>query len=132
MNSSVEKDLSKERPMKSKSDMTAFSYSQPSQNNWKQYALSQIEAVNKELWLILSLFVLVGVMNYLVVGHRIMLGLYMLPTIISAYLYGRRHATLTALASILIVGMVVYNNPQLFAEKVNTDSLGGRWYDIIS
>jgi len=117
--------------MKSNLDIPAPSYSQ-SQTNWKQNVLSQIEAVNKELWLVFSLFVIVGVMNYLVVGHRIMLGLYTLPTIISAYLYGRRHATLTALASIMLVGIVVYNNPQLFTEKVNMDSIGGRWYDIIS
>ena len=117
--------------MESKFEMPATSYSQ-SQTNWKQRVLSQIEVVNKELWLILSLFVIVGIMNYLVVGHRIMLGLYTLPTIISAYLYGRRHATLTAFASILLVSMVVYNNPLLFTEQVEMGSLGGRWYDILS
>jgi len=117
--------------MKSKLDTPALSYSQ-SQTSWKQHVLRQMEAVNKELWLILSLFVIVGIMNYLVVGHRIMLGLYMLPTIISAYLYGRRHATLTAFASILLVGIVVYNNPQLFTGKVKMDLVGGRWYDIIA
>jgi putative nucleotidyltransferase with HDIG domain len=117
--------------MATKSDTPAITYSK-SQTNWKQRLLSQLEAVNKELWLILSLFVLVGIMNYLVVGHRIMLGLYTLPTIISAYLYGRRHATLTAFASILLVGIVVYNNPKLFTGEVKLASVENRWYDIIS
>ncbi|MFO7559125.1 MAG: HD-GYP domain-containing protein [Desulfobacterales bacterium] len=118
--------------MKQKVNTSKLAYSRPLETNWKKRLLRQLEAVNKELWLILSLFVLVGIMNYLVVGHRIMLGLYTLPTIISAYLYGRRHATLTAFASILLVSIVVYNNPQLFTEKVEMGSVGGRWYDILS
>ena len=40
------------------------------------------------------------------------LSFYMLPTLGSAYLYGRRHATLTALASVLmVVLLIMYGNP---------------------
>ncbi|MEI6128206.1 MAG: hypothetical protein WCQ99_16790, partial [Pseudomonadota bacterium] len=34
--------------------------------------LKQIETANKELWLILSMLLIVGVMNYLVAAHRMM------------------------------------------------------------
>jgi putative nucleotidyltransferase with HDIG domain len=58
-----------------------------------------------------------------------MLGFYALPTVFSAYLYGRRHATLTALASILLVILIVYFNPRLFAEGP-VRLIGEKWYDI--
>src|ERR1700683_4096980 len=56
--------------------------------------------INQELWLVLSLFVMRGLFNWVVASHRMILGLYTLPTIFSAYVYGHRHAVLTASASI--------------------------------
>ena len=94
--------------------------------------IRQIELVNKELWLILSMFAIVGIMNFLVVSNHMMLGLYTLPTLLSAYLYGRRHATLTALASVILVGLVVYFNPVLLSRNIEFLSAGARWYDIVS
>ncbi|MBW2130659.1 MAG: hypothetical protein JRH13_15005 [Deltaproteobacteria bacterium] len=64
--------------------------------------------VNKELWLILSMMIIMGIMNYLLTSQRMLLGLYTLPTLFSAYFYGRRHATLTALASVILVSLAVY------------------------
>jgi putative nucleotidyltransferase with HDIG domain len=89
-----------------------------------------LEQVNKELWLILSMFVIVGLMNYMVAGQRMMLGLYTLPTLYSAYFYGRRHATLTALASLFLVGIVVYLNPSLLNNNILSSSANSKWYDI--
>lgn len=100
--------------------------------NWKIRLLQQIEQVNKELWLILSMFLIVGVMNYLVTAQRMMLGLYTLPTLLSAYFYGRRHATLTAVASIILVGIVVYYNPALLQSDLELNVFGGRWFDIFA
>ncbi len=74
----------------------------------------RLEEVNKELWLILSLFALAGMLNTLVASQRVVLGLYTLPTVASAYLYGRRHATLTAFASVLLVVLLDWFNPHLF------------------
>jgi putative nucleotidyltransferase with HDIG domain len=71
-------------------------------------------------------------MNYLVVSHRLLLGLYTLPTLFSAYFYGRRHATLTALASVLLVSLGTYYNPSFFSSAVKMKSLGDRWYDIVA
>jgi putative nucleotidyltransferase with HDIG domain len=75
--------------------------------------LRRLETVNKELWLVFSLFVLAGLVNTVVESQRVALGLYTLPTVGSAYLYGRRHATLTAFASILLVILLGLFNPDL-------------------
>ena len=89
--------------------------------------------VNKELWIILSMLLIVLAMNYLLSGHRMLLGLYTIPTIISAYAYGRRHATLTAFASIILVGLYTYYKPAIFEEGVTENLIvEGRWYEIIA
>ncbi|HKU23227.1 MAG TPA: HD-GYP domain-containing protein [Terriglobales bacterium] len=91
----------------------------------------RLEEVNRELWLVLSLFVLAGLSNLLLDGHHMVLGLYSLPTLFSAYIYGRRHATLTALASLFLVVLVTYFNPALF--RRSNVSLGGydKWFEIM-
>src|SRR5262249_30751644 len=65
--------------------------------------MRNFEKVNKELWLILSMFVIALILNTIVDARRMMLSFYSLPTLGSAYLYGRRHATFTAFASVLLV-----------------------------
>ena len=79
--------------------------------------MRQFQDVNKELWLLLMMFSILAGLNYLVASDRMMLGFYVLPTVFSAYFFGRRHATLTALASILLVILIVYWNPRLFTEQ---------------
>jgi putative nucleotidyltransferase with HDIG domain len=75
----------------------------------------QLERVNKELWLILSMFLIALLLNLLIGGQRMMLSFYALPTLFSAYLYGRRHATLTAFASVLLVVLLTMTMPERFA-----------------
>ena len=70
--------------------------------------LGRFEKVNKELWLVLSLFAIALLFNHILSSQRMVLSLYALPTLGSAYFYGRRHATLTAIASVLVVGLVQY------------------------
>lgn len=90
--------------------------------------------VNKELWLILSLLILAAIMNYLVAAQSMILGFYTLPTLFSAYFYGRRHATLTAFASVFLIGLLVYYKPFLFTKTSIPQFLDLEvfWYDIIS
>jgi putative nucleotidyltransferase with HDIG domain len=89
--------------------------------------------VNKELWIILSMLLIILVMNYLLSGHRMLLGLYTIPTLISAFAYGRRHATLTAFASVFVVGLYTYLKPSLFKEASLGDMvIDGRWYEFIA
>ena len=71
--------------------------------------LRSLERVNKELWLILSIFAIALVTNHLLDSQRMLLSFYAWPTLGSAYFYGRRHATLTAFASVLIVGLLTAN-----------------------
>jgi len=87
---------------------------------------------NKELWLILSMVAIAALINYAVASQYLLLGLYTLPTVMSAYFFGRRHAVLTALASILIVVLVVHFNAQLFTDKMVRQLPAGRWYHIWS
>jgi HD-GYP domain-containing protein (c-di-GMP phosphodiesterase class II) len=86
---------------------------------------------NTELWLILSLFLLAGALNFLVASHRMILGFYSLPTLFAAYVYGRRHAVLTAFASIFIVGLVLYNSPAILDTPAVVFWVSEKWFEII-
>ncbi len=99
---------------------------------WKGHLMDRVMEVNKELWLILSMIMIVGAMNYLLASQRMLLGLYTLPTLFSAYFYGRRHATFTALASVLLVGIAIYYNPAWLAETKNTAFMDSKWYEIMA
>jgi hypothetical protein len=68
--------------------------------------LRRFEAVNKELLLLLSLFAIAGLLNVLADAQRVVLGFYSLPTVAAAYVYGRRHAVLTAYGSVLLALLV--------------------------
>ena len=94
--------------------------------------LREIERTNKELWVILSMFLLAGLLNYAVASQRVLIGLYALPTIMSAYCYGRRHATLTAFASIIFVGILAYYKPELLAQKPEESFGGSGWYELMA
>jgi putative nucleotidyltransferase with HDIG domain len=92
--------------------------------------IQKLQAVNGELWLILSLFALAGIINFLVASQRVVLGLYTLPTVVSAYLYGRRHATLTAFASVLMIILLTWFNPDVMTSQ--TQQLAGQqWLDVM-
>lgn len=93
-------------------------------------SLGKIEAVNKELWLLLSLFAICLLMNLLVDAQRMVLSFYTLPTLGSAYIYGRRHATLTALASVLLVTLMTWYNPVMFAATSPVTQAQSLWLDI--
>ncbi len=69
--------------------------------------MDRVAQVNRELWLLLSLFMIAGLLNWLVASHGMVLGFYTLPTLFSAYVYGRKHAVLTAVGSVLLVVVVV-------------------------
>jgi putative nucleotidyltransferase with HDIG domain len=94
-------------------------------------AFGRVEEVNKELWVLLSLFAICLLVNLLVDGQRMVLSFYTLPTLGSAYYYGRRHATLTALGSVLLVILMTWYNPVLFAAVNGASGFAStRWLDI--
>ena len=96
----------------------------------RRSALEQLVTVNKELWLLLSVLLIAFLLDYLIAADQMILGLYTLPTLLSAYFYGRRHATLTAFASVFVVVLLVYVNPHLFT-KVEILPEGRKYYDLL-
>jgi putative nucleotidyltransferase with HDIG domain len=91
--------------------------------------VKQFEKVNRELALVFSLFIIALILNFVVSGGRMVLAFYTLPTIFSAYHYGRRHATLTALASVLMVVLLVWYKPEILqGPQVR---FGGAWLDLV-
>jgi putative nucleotidyltransferase with HDIG domain len=99
-------------------------------------AFRRFEQVNKELWILLSLFGIALVLNHVLSSQQMVLGFYVLPTLGSAYLYGRRQATLTALASVLmVVGLMMYRDAfstgeQTLAAGAIATTAWGRWLDV--
>lgn len=92
--------------------------------------INRLADVNKELWLLLSMLGIAAVLNFLVASDKMVLGFYTLPTLFSAYYYGRRHATLTAFGSVFLVGLVIYFKPPIVTEATNALAIDGIWYDI--
>jgi putative nucleotidyltransferase with HDIG domain len=90
--------------------------------------LSKILDANKELWLLLSMFAIAAVLNFVLASHHVLLGFYGLPVLFSAYFYGRRHAVLTAVACVLIVFLVLRFNPYFAQEGANTIQ---EWLDFM-
>jgi putative nucleotidyltransferase with HDIG domain len=95
-------------------------------------SLGRIEEVNKELWLLLSIFGLCLILNYAVTSQRLVLSLYAFPTLISAYTYGRRHATLTAFASVLIVILLQLQNPFFRLDAHAAATPIDEWLDVVA
>lgn len=87
-----------------------------------------LRKINPELWLLLFLVVIAAMLNFLVASQGIALVFYFLPTLFSAYYFGRRHATLTAFASVILVVMLTYLNPTMFSRRLELPF--ARWFDI--
>jgi hypothetical protein len=87
-----------------------------------------VRKINPELWLLLFLVVIAAILNFLVASQRMALVFYFLPTLFSAYHFGRRHATLTAVASVVLVVLLTFLNPAMF----NRHDLpfDARWFDF--
>jgi putative nucleotidyltransferase with HDIG domain len=96
----------------------------------KSFTLGRLEEVNRELWVLLSLFSICLLLNYLVESQRMLLSLYSIPTVLSAYAYGRRHATLTALASVMLVCLLIVYNHSVFGGQMLTLAQADRWLDL--
>src|SRR5450631_3613747 len=93
-------------------------------NGW----MVRLADVNRELWLLLSLFMIAGLLNWLVASHGMVLGFYTLPTLFSAYVFGRTHAVLTAVGSVLLVVVVSLANPVLFSHPSSGEL--DKWFDL--
>ncbi len=88
-----------------------------------------MKRVNPELWLLLFLVAIAAILNFLVASQPMTLMFYFLPTLYSAYRFGRRHATLTAVASVVLVVLLTYVNPRVLIRPVNLP-IDSRWFDL--
>ncbi|HMJ21825.1 MAG TPA: hypothetical protein VK513_07945 [Terriglobales bacterium] len=89
-----------------------------------------MKKVDKELLLLLFLVGIAAMIRFLVASQAVSLVFYFLPTLYSAYYFGRRHATLTACASVALVGLLTYLNPALFNRRLDYMPFDNRWFDI--
>ena len=97
----------------------------------KASAVRRFEQVNKELWILLSLFLIALLLNYVVAAQKMVLGFYVLPTLASAYLHGRRQATLTALASVLVVVALLMYGDAFYPSTVSQfEPAYTKWLDV--
>jgi hypothetical protein len=88
-----------------------------------------VRKINPELWLLLFLVVIAAMLNFLVASQKMALVFYFLPVLFSAYHFGRRHATLTAVASVVMVILLAYMNPTMFSRHVDLP-FDARWFDL--
>lgn len=84
--------------------------------------------INPELWLLLILVGIAAMVNFLVASQHMALIFYFLPTLFSAYHFGRRHATLTALASVVLVILLTFANPGMFTHRFELPF--AKWFDL--
>jgi hypothetical protein len=85
--------------------------------------------INPELGLVLFIFLIAAMLNFLVASQHMALMFYFLPTLYSAYRFGRRHATLTAFVSVMLVVLLTYFNPTIFSRQINLP-FDSRWFDL--
>jgi hypothetical protein len=89
-----------------------------------------VRKTNKELWLLLSLALIAAMIHFLVASQAVALVFFFLPTLYSAYHFGRRHATLTACASVCVVVLLTYINPAMLSRGTDFVPLDSRWFDV--
>ena len=92
--------------------------------------LHWLSSVNQEIWLVLSILVLAGLLNFIVDAQRMVLGFYALPTLFAAYTYGRRHAVLTAFATAFVVGLMMYLRPTPLSRRLISIPIDEKWFDV--
>jgi len=87
-----------------------------------------VRKINPELLLLLFLVLIAAILNFLVASQRMALVFYFLPVLFSAYHLGRRHATLTAFASVALVVLLASLNPAMFSRRI--DLPFAKWFDL--
>ena len=84
--------------------------------------------VDKELVIIFLLVAITAMIFFFVSNQRGFLNFFYLPTLLGAYFYGKRYATMSAMMSIILVFAVGYAYPQTFT--FNQDTEFNKWLDI--
>jgi hypothetical protein len=90
-----------------------------------------LRKITKELFLLLFLVLIAAMIHFLVASQRMALVFYFLPTLYSAYYFGRRHATMTACASVaLVIGLTLLNPAMFSHHRELVLPIDTRWIDL--
>lgn len=94
---------------------------------WK---ISRFAEVNKEWWVLLSLFVIAALLNSFGSVSPMLLFLYVLPTLFAAYFLGPRTAISTALASIFLVMLGLVLQHYVLLKDSESAISDATWYQL--
>ena len=84
--------------------------------------------IDRELVIVFLLVAIAGTVFFFVSNQRAFLNFFYIPVLLSAYLLGKRHATYSAVFSIILISMIAYYYPSTFT--FNIDSEFYKWLDI--
>jgi hypothetical protein len=91
----------------------------PAPSHWMNQIMKMSKII-KESLLLLSLFLIAAMVQFFAQSLPMALCFYFLPTLYSAYYFGRRHATLTAFACVFLVFLLDYLNNLMPTHRVLT------------
>jgi hypothetical protein len=95
-----------------------------------QERLAKYFKIDKELVIVFLLVAITGTVFFFVSNQRAFLNFFYLPVLISAYFFGRRHATQSAFFSVLLIFLIAYYYPSTFTFDLNSEFY--RWLDILT
>ncbi len=84
--------------------------------------------IDKELVIVFLLVAIAGIVFFFVSNQRAFLNFFYLPVLVSAYYLGKRHATYSAVFSILLISLIAFYYPSTFTFDVDSEFY--RWLDI--
>lgn len=84
--------------------------------------------IDKEIIVIFLLVAIAGIVFFFVSNQRAFLNFFYLPVLVSAYLFGKRYATNSAVFSILLISMIAYYYPSTFTFDIDNEFY--KWLDI--
>jgi hypothetical protein len=95
-----------------------------------QKDLAKYLKIDTELVIVFLLVAITGTVFFFVSNQRAFLNFFYLPVLVSAYFFGRRHATQSAFFSTLLISLIAYYYPSTFT--FDTSSEYYRWLDIVT
>ena len=93
-----------------------------------QNKFSKYFKIDKELVIVFLLVVITGTVFFFVTNQSAFLHFFYIPVLFSAYFFGKRHATLSAVLSIMLIGLIAIYYPSTFTSDV--DDKYHKWLDI--
>ena len=84
--------------------------------------------IDKELVIVFLLVAIAGTVFFFVSNQRAFLNFFYIPVLLSAYLLGKRHATYSAVFSIILISLIAFYYPSTFTFHVDSEFY--KWFDI--